>query len=337
MASPWAFTRSLVRFLALALAWLVGALAVAWAAGALYLDLPASPPVRSGAAVAWALVTVALEAFGGWRGKLALLAGFVGVAAWWSTLRPRQDRDWAPQVAVLAYATREGDQVTVHNVRNFEYRSATNFTPRYEVRTYDLGALRALDLFINYWGSSLMAHPILSFDFGPQGHLCFSIEVRPERGEGYSMLGGLYRKYELIYVAADERDAVRLRTNFNGEDVYLYRLTIPPQAARTRFMEYIHRLNQLHERPAWYNAVTANCTTSIRAQRAAADRARWDWRILVNGYADRMLYEHHALAGALPCPDLKARACINQRARAAGDAPDFSARIRAGAPGFEGT
>jgi hypothetical protein len=196
--------------------------------------------------------------------------------------------------------------------------------------------LRALDLFINYWGSPLMAHPILSFDFGPQGHLCFSIEVRPERSEGYSMLGGLYRKYELIYVAADERDAVRLRTNFNGEDVYLYRLTIPPQAARARFMEYIDRLNQLHERPAWYNAVTANCTTSIRAQRAAADRGRWDWRILVNGYADRMLYEHHALAGALPFADLKARACINQRARAAGDAPDFSARIRAGAPGFEG-
>ncbi|MBV9488691.1 MAG: hypothetical protein JO069_03070, partial [Verrucomicrobia bacterium] len=108
---------------AVGLAWSVGGLAAAWAAGALYFDLPAPPPLRTGTAIAWALAAMALGAFGGWRAKLALLAGFVCVVAWWSTLRPRQDRDWQPQVAVLAYATRDRDQVTIHNVRNFEYRS----------------------------------------------------------------------------------------------------------------------------------------------------------------------------------------------------------------------
>jgi hypothetical protein len=162
--------------------------------------------------------------------------------------------------------------LTVHNVRNFEYWTATQFTPRYETRNYDLANLRALDLFVNYWGSPLMAHPILSFDFGPQGHLCFSIETRPERGKAYSTVGGLYRQFELIYIAADERDVVRLRTNFKGEDLYLYRLVEPPREVRARFMEYIQRLNELYVHPAWYNAVTANCTTTfgLSARRPAA-------------------------------------------------------------------
>jgi hypothetical protein len=325
-----------LRFLLLGLACLIGSVAVTWAAGALYFDLPASASWRTLAAVTWALTAAVLGLFGGWRGRLTLLLGVAGILAWWSTLRPRMDRDWRPDVAVLAYATRDGDQLTVHNVRNLDYRSATDFTPRYETRTYDLANLRVLDLFIDYWGSPFMAHPLLSFDFGPQGHLCFSIETRPERGEGYSALGGLYRQFELIYLAADERDVVRVRTNFKGEDLYLYRLTVPLEEVRARLMEYVHRLNQLYVRPAWYNAVTDNCTTSIRAQRAAAARASWDWRMLVNGYADEMLYERHALAGNLPFAELKGRARINERARAADDRPDFSARIRAGIPGFEG-
>lgn len=100
-------------------------------------------------------------------------------------------------------------------------------------------------------------------------------------------------------------------------------------------MEYIDRLNELHVRPVWYNAVTANCTTSIRSQRVAAERTPWDWRMLLNGYADKMLYERHALAGDLPFAELKSRALINTRARAADDAPDFSERIRTGLPGFD--
>jgi uncharacterized protein DUF4105 len=324
-----------LRFLLVGLVCIVGSLAIAWTTGALYFDLPAPATLRTAAAIAWALGAAVLGLFGGWRGRLTLLLGYLGIAAWWSTLRPRLDRDWQPQVAVLAYSTREGDGLTVHNIRNFEYRTAADFRPSYETRTYDLANLRALDLFVNYWGSQLMAHPILSFDFGPQGHLCFSIETRPARGKDYSTIGGLYRQFELIYIAADERDVVRLRTNIKGEDIYLYRLAMPLNEVRARLMEYIDRLNELHLRPVWYNAVTANCTTSIRTQRAAARRLPWDWRMLLNGYADQMLYERHTLAGDLPFAELKKRALINDRARAAGDAADFSDRIRAGLPGFD--
>lgn len=323
-----------LRHIIIGLIGLVGTLLVVWAAGALYFDLPASAFVRTSASIVWVVAAIVLGIFARLRGRILLLAVFACILGWWLSLRPSQHADWQPEVATIAYATREGDAITVHNIRNFDYRSATDFTPRYDTRTLDLANLRGVDLFINYWGSKYMAHPILSFDFGSQGHLCFSIEIRPKRGQAYSTLGSLYRRYELIYIAADERDVVRLRTNYKHEDIYLYRLTLPVEEVRSRLMEYLDRLNELHDHAMWYNAVTENCTTSIRSQTEASKRMPWDWRMLVNGFADKMLYERHLLAGDLPFPELKEQALIDKRAEDAGAAPDFSERIRAGAPGF---
>jgi hypothetical protein len=224
----------------------------------------------------------------------------------------------------------------LHNVRNCEYRTEADYTPRWETRTVDLRQLRGLDLAINYWGSAWMAHPIASFQFEGALPVCFSIETRKELGESYSAVGGLYRQYELIYICADERDVIRVRTNYrHGEEVYLYHTTLPVAAVRQRFMEYLTAMNDLRAHPRWYNAATTNCTTSIRSQRDATQRAAWDWRILFNGYGDEMLYERGALAGGLPFAELKHRARINDAAKAANAAPDFSQRIRTGRPGFE--
>jgi hypothetical protein len=182
-----------------------------------------------------------------------------------------------------------------------------------------------------------MAHPIASFQFADTPPVCFSIEVRREIGESYSAIGGFFRQYELIYVVADERDVIRVRTNFRrGEDVYLYRTTATPAQARERFMDYIAALNQLHDQPRWYNAATTNCTTSIRTQRAAARRAPWDWRILFNGKADELMFERGSLAtDGLSFAELKTRSLINAAAKVADGAPDFSRLIRIGLPGFE--
>jgi hypothetical protein len=316
------------------LLFVIGLLLVAWAAGAIYFDLPASAPVRNAAAIFWVVAAALLGLFGGSRGRILILVAFAGILAWWLTLRPTQDADWQPDVARLAYASLEGDQLTVHEIRDFDYRSAIDFTPQYDTRVFNLTNLRGVDVFIDYWGSPYIAHPIVSFDFGPDGHLCFSIEIRPKVGQPYSVLAGLYRRYELIYIAADERDVIQLRTNCKHEDVYLYRLTLPLREVRMRLMEYLDRLNELHQRAEWYNEVTENCTTSIRAQNTSSDRMPWDWRMLVNGFMDQMLYEKHLLAGNLPFAELKQRALINERALGAGDAPDFSEKVRAGAPGF---
>lgn len=320
-----------IRLVCLAVGGLILLLATAWAAGALYFDLPLKS-LRTPLAVIYGgamLATLILVKKRG-RGMAIVAICFAVVLAWWLTLKPRQDRDWKPEVAALGSAIVEGDRVTIHNVRNFDYRTEQDFTPRHETRTYDLQKLRGVDLFVTYWGFPAIAHPILSFDFGEAGRVCFSIETRSQRGQSYSAIGGLYRQFEQIYIASDERDVIRLRSNFrNGEDVYLYRLNASPQAARAAFLQYIHNLNELHERPRWYNAIENNCTTAIRNQRTAAERAPWDWRMLANGYADEMLYERGTIDRlSLPFEELKRRSHINSRARAANDAPDFSERIR---------
>ena len=194
--------------------------------------------------------------------------------------------------------------------------------------------MTGMDIAIDYWGSPWISHPIVSFQFADELPHCFSIETRKTVGQTYSAIRGFYRQYTLIYIVSDERDVMRVRTNYRrGEDLYLYRTLASPEQARGRFLEYIHAMNQLHEHPRWYNAVTSNCTTAIRAQRAVDKRAPWDWRMLINGTADEMLYEDHAIAtGGLPFAELKQRSLINQHAHAADKDPDFSRLIREDLP-----
>jgi hypothetical protein len=178
----------------------------------------------------------------------------------------------------------------------------------------------------------------MSFNYGDDEYLAFSIEVRKEKVESYSAVRGFFRQFELIYIASDERDVVRLRTNYRpGEEVYAFRLRATPEAARALFMEYIHSLNRLRERPEWYNALTTNCTTDIRRMAVIAvgpNAPAWDWRIFLNGHLDEMLYSQGRLAGDLSLAELKQRAHINAVARVYDQAPDFSQRIRSGRPGF---
>lgn len=330
------FFQVLCRRLGKALVWLALVLAVLWAFGALWFDFPLEK-LKHLVAIGFLLGVIATFIFlrPSRHPRLVVGGAFLVVLGWWLTLQPRQDRDWKPEVATLAYAEMKGDLVMIHNVRNFEYRTESDFIPRYEKRSYDLRQLRGVDLFINTWSSPIMAHPIVSFDFGEGRHVCFSIETRPERNEGFSALGGLYRRFELIYVVADERDVVRLRTNYRkGEEAYLYRLNVSPERARDAFMEYVWSLNELHAKARWYNAITDNCTTAIRHQRATREKLPWDWRMLINGYADRMMYEHRAFDQSVDFDELKRRARVTERARAADQAPDFSEKIRAGIPGF---
>jgi Domain of unknown function (DUF4105) len=323
----------IIKYIGWTLAWLVALVCAIWAFGALYFDFPKGGAF---AAILFVIALLAIVIFV--RGKLLKLASVFGafavVVSWWLTLKPSNYEAWQPDVSQTAWADINGDEVTIHNVRNCDYRTDTDFTPRWETRTVRLSQITGMDLAIDYWGSPWIAHPIISFQFADALPLCFSIETRKTIGETYSALRGFYRQYTLIYVVADERDVIRVRTNYrHGEDVYLYRTLASPAQARARFLEYINTLNVLHEHPRWYNAVTSNCTTAIRAQRAVNKRAPWDWRILINGKADEMLYQDHAIAtGGLPFAELKPRSLVNERARAADQNPDFSRLIREDLP-----
>jgi hypothetical protein len=328
--------RIVIRVLGLMALGCVLLLLTLWAAAALSFDVRVSW-LRAPLAVLYLLAVLAvwIRVKGRWR-KMGLTAGgFVLVLGWWFSLRPSNDRDWQPDLAVLAYADIEGTKVTVHNIRNCDYRTETDFDVRHYDKTFDLDRIRTAELYMVYWGSPHMAHTMVSFGFQGGDYLCFSIETRKEKGEGYSAVKGLFRQFELVYVAADERDVVRLRTNYRqGEEAYLFRLNGSPEQVGVFFLNYLRRLNSLRRWPEWYSALTHNCTTSIRTQRAASDRAPWDWRMLANGHGDELLYERGMIATNLPLAELKQRAHVNTRARAADKAADFSRLIRQGVPGI---
>ena len=161
----------------------------------------------------------------------------------------------------------------------------------------------------------------------------FLIEARKELNEGYSTIKGFFRQYELTYIVADERDVIRLRINYRKnppEEVYLYRLQPNKENARRLFLEYLRKINELHEKPAFYNTLLDNCTTAIWFNtRVNPGHLPFSWKILLSGYVPEYLYESGSLATRLPFDQLQQQAHINPVAQAADQSPDFSQRIRA--------
>lgn len=327
--------RRVVRWIARVVLSAILIAGVAWAALALWFDGPSSRVVAETMAAGMALASLLLAALVRpfLRGLMTALLPVVVVVLWWTSMSPSNARDWTPDVARTARATFDGSRVTIENVRNFKYRSESDYDQRWETRIYNLDRMRGVDLFLSFWGPTQIAHTIASWDFDDGQHLSVSIEPRKEKGESYSALRGFFHQYELYYVVADERDLVGLRTNYRGEQVFLYRIRVPASQARALLVDYLDEVNRLVDHPRWYNALTQNCTTTIRghAQNAGAG-GRLDWRLLANGHLDELLYERGQIDTKLPFAVLRAQSNITQRAKSAGASPDFSARIRQGLP-----
>ena len=235
---------------------------------------------------------------------------------------------------MLPYATRDGDLVTVHNIRNFDYRTEQDFVPRYDERTFDLRQLDAVDLIAVYWAGDAIAHIMVSFGFDGD-HVAFSIETRKEKDEAYSSIAGFFKRYELIYVVGDERDLIRVRTNYRRPEelAYVYRTRAPPENARRLFLEYIDKINQLKERPEFYNTLITNCTTDVWSLvRALSDQIPLDRRVLLSGHFPEYAYDLGSLDTSMPFAELKAISLINAKAHAADRDPNFSGRIRENLP-----
>lgn len=316
------------------LVYAVSLLIVGWTCGALYYDVGRASPLGIVLAASW--LAVALVAFVFWQplwkpfGTLVLLSGLF--LWWWFSQQPSNDRNWAPGFAQLPRVKLEGDKLTIENIRNTEYRTIEDYTPRYETRTYRLSAMRGVDSLVTYWGSNWMCHPMFIFDFGPDGRICFSIEVRYRVGQRYNFWSSLYRQQELIYVVCDERDAILLRTKHRtGEDLYLYRLNTIPLGIRSFFFEYAHSINSLADHARWYHGLTTNCTTSIYAQ--GRGRMQWDRRMLFNGALDRLMYDRQLLDQRTPFEELKEQSRVNDIANRA-PVDGFGDYIRRELPGY---
>ena len=315
----------------------------AWGAAAVYFAGPSGERVRAALVILLVLAGTSLIAAlfsPHWRRPSLVVFGvmFATLMIWWSSIRPSNDREWRSEVAQLSYARVDGDLVTVHNIRDFDYRTETDFTPRYYDRTFDLRQLDSVDLIAVYWMGPAIAHLFVTFGFGDD-HLAISIEARKERTEDYSTFGGFFRQYELVYIVGDERDLIRVRTNYRKEppeDVYLLRVQGPIENARRFFLDYMQAVNELATRPKFYNTLATNCTTGLLLHtRVNPGHLPFSWKVLVSGYAPQYAYDAGRLDTSLPFDELMRRSRINEAAKAADGAVDFSRRIRAGLPGME--
>lgn len=287
---------------------------------------------------------IAIAAFGVWALWLTdrrrmpwMFAGlYLGVLVWWSFILPTHDREWQPEVAVMPRATVEGDRVRITGVRDFEYRSRDDFTVRYEEREVSLSHLTGLDFFISYWMPGPVAHTFVSFVFDNAPPISVSIETRPEVGEGYDPIASLFKQYELIYIVGDERDLVRVRTNYRNEEVFLYHLRVRRENLRQLFLVYLDRINELADEAEFYHLLSNSCTINIvRYANLAGRTGRFDIRHLLNGWIDRYFYDIGLEDTSLPFEELRRRARINDAAQAADASGDFSAQIRRSMPALQ--
>jgi hypothetical protein len=309
----------------------------AWVAAALAFQAPGGPLTRGLLVVLWALLALMLVA-ALWRGHAGTaLAGFAlacaAALAWWHTLRPSNERPWADDVARTATGEVRGSLVTLHDVRNFDWRSTDDYTPRWETRSYDLEKIESLDMITSYWAGPAIAHVLISFGFSDGQQLAFSVEIRRERGEKFNEIGGFFKEFELSIIAADERDIVRVRTNVRGEDDYLYRIRLPRADIRALFLAYVQQMNELERVPRFYNTVTVNCTTLVyHMVEHIVGRLPFSYGLVLSGYLPRYVYSIGGLDTRFTLQELRAAGRITLRARQADRSADFSAAIRRGIP-----
>jgi len=325
--------RTLGRLLLQVLLFLAIALSAVWIGFCLYFQLPLPETGLWIAVGAWALLALAVLMAelvrGGWRSRLLYLVAVLVFAGWWSTIQPTEDRDWRPYVARGVTGTVEGDRVTLRNVRNFDWRSDEDFTEHWETRQYDLAKLATVDLVLSYWMGPQIAHTIVSFGFSDGQHIAFSAEIRPDKNQSFSAIAGFFRVFNLVLIAADERDILYLRTNVRREDAYLYPLDMPQAGMRALFLSYVESGNQLAAQPKFYNTVTTNCTTVVfRLIRALDPGLPRDYRILLSGFLPDYVYDRQGYRTGLSREAFRAHAAISQLGLAAGDTEDFSTAIR---------
>ncbi len=308
-----------------------------WCSVAVWYRCGAGEPWRSllaGATLAFALVAAAcLATPKRWLAPAVYAAAFTLFLGWWATITPTNDRNWAPDVARTVTARVDGDRLVVSNVRNFTWRSDTDFDRRWEQRNYKLSHVTGADLIMSYWMGETIAHTIVGFGFDDGPRLDFSIETRKERGESYSSIAGFFKQYELAIVAADERDVVRVRSNIRGEDVRIYRLRMTPADAQRLLREYIAAANDLALTPRFYNTLTANCTNLVFDMvRVIHPGVPMDPRVVLAGYLPNYAYDLGATDTSMSFDKLRDLAKIHDKALQADADPNFSARIRDGVP-----
>ena len=322
---------------AMGLATTVLSLAALWGVLALWYQVPGGLAGKSLAIALWVVIGgAALAMLWTHRPVLGLVGfalAFAALLLWWQGIEPSNERTWADDVAQMTSGKVTGSKVVLANVRNFDWRTNTDYTPRWETRTYELDRLHSVDLVTSYWSGPAIAHVLVSFGFDDGQHVVFSVEIRRRKSDGFSEIGGFFKEFELSVIAADERDVIRVRTNVRGEDDYLYRIRMPIAAQRALFLSYVGEADRLVVMPRFYNTLTANCTTIVyHMMRHIVGHLPLDYRLVLSGYLPAYVYKVGGLDRRYSLQELRTLGRITDRAKAADRSEQFSADIRAGIP-----
>ncbi len=273
-----------------------------------------------------------------WFRRLILYPLLIVIILFFGTLvithlvtKPSNNRDWSLDQAILPSAEINKNVVDIHNIRNFTYRSKTDYTPAYYDKKFDVTTLKkayyVVEPFSGFVGS---AHTFVSFEFDHNQFLSISVEIRKEKGEKFSALKGLFNKYEMMYVIADERDVIKLRSNYRKDLVYVYPVEADTEKVKALFLDMINKTNDLKEHPEFYNTLTNTCTTALvgHINKITPKRVPWSLKVLFPSYSDKLAYDLGLISNALPFEATRAKYLINERALKYADDPDFSVKIR---------
>ena len=261
------------------------------------------------------------------------LIGFCVALGWYFSLQPQQDRDWNPEVARLLRYEQHGDMVSLHNVRNFAWQADGSYLERWETRHFDLSQISGVNIITSYWMGPQIAHTLVSFDFYHAAPITFSIEIRKEKNEEFSALGGFFRQFELSLVAADEKDIIYTRSNIRGEQVYFFPIQMPADQRRALFEQYLAQAEHLVQQPKWYNTLTSNCTTLVfdMIQAVSQQRLPTDYRLLASGYLPNYLHDLNVLQPDLDMATWYQLAHVNPKSRGQTlSSAEYSALLRQG-------
>lgn len=327
--------RSLLGWCVRALLSLVAAILIlgmlGWCVLAIHFSNLPGAQLRTAAAALFGVAWMATFMFKRRRGRTALwfLGAFAAIVAWWSFMPASNDRTWLPEYAKMPHAEIDGDLVTVHNIRNFDYRSETDFDAAYHDKTFDLRDIESVDFVGSHWGIKNVIHTMLTFGFRGGEHVALSVETRREVDEPQTALRSLFKQYELIYILADECDLLRLRSNFRKENLYVFPTTTTREQARTLFLATIAQINDLHQRPRFYNLLTDNCTTGlVPLVQSIHPIKRFDWRYLLNAYSVLHAYDDGWIDNSLSPQDALKRYHVNQYVEGHPECAGYSQRIR---------
>ncbi|MGB3315195.1 MAG: DUF4105 domain-containing protein [Albidovulum sp.] len=278
-----------------------------------------------------ALAALALRCRSRRAGWAAFAVILLAAGGWYQTIEPRDDRHWAADVAHGVTAEIDGDAVTLHNVRAFDWQDRDTAKEHWVTRHYDLTRLDSIDMFTSVWDNPDIAHLLVSFGFTDGQRVVFSVEIRREADEEFEILGGFFRKFELVLIAAEESDIVKLRTNHRGEDVRVYPVKLDHERMRKMFLTYLDFGNALDENPAFYNTLTDNCTTTVyQLATLVQPDMPLDIRLVKSGQLPDYLDEIGGLADDISMAERRSRAAVTERAKRVPVSADYSDWIRAG-------